>query len=402
MLQLPAQPDREVPVWYIETQAALTPLCQHLATCPVMSVDLEFDDNRYSYGRSISLIQLFDGQAVYLVDALPVRDLAPLVVILENPAQRKIFHSCNSDLAILQHAANCFPKNLDDTALMYTLLLESKDNISLSNLLVKRLDVHLKKDAQSSNWVKRPLTELQLRYAAYDVVYLPVLRDMLQEELHAIGRATWYEQERKQLENFRQENKPPVARLARKYKLNRFNTALLGGYWELIDQLAAQLDKPHYRIIDYQHLIKLITHPPETREAWQKISCHPRLKSGAMLTKLMALRSKVEAEYEANKRNAALQGQLPSALRWRTYKKHQLLLAERAELFDQLRELLARERGEQLQSLILPARLKNELIWEGTPLLTPWKQEILEQVAEQCQIDISSLNFSITGEVQDV
>ncbi len=387
----------EVPAFYItQAEDAQRLANEKLSNTTQLAVDLEFDDNRYAYGRTLSLIQLYDGNAVYLVDTVQTDLPSDIFRVFENPSVRKIFHSCASDLTILQDTAQCHPKNIEDTSLMYAFLLETKDNISLSRLLEIKADIRLKKGAQASNWLKRPLTESQLTYAAYDVVYLPHLYVLLTKELEQKGHMAWYQEERALLDNFTIENKNPALRLARKHKLGGFRTMLLQTYWEIIDQLAAQLNKPHYRVIDSKKLVELAEYPPRNKADIQKLSAHPRLKREPFLSELLHAKEKAETLYRANQETNALQKSLPNAMKWGSYKKNQQLLIERSELFDYIRERLSILKGEALQALVLPARAKQELVWEGIDSLSTWKVEVLNQLAQEDNIDIEPLRFHIT------
>ncbi|RZK42617.1 MAG: hypothetical protein EOO57_00865, partial [Hymenobacter sp.] len=63
---------RMTSIKYITTAAQVADVAAHLATLPRIGIDLEFDDNRYRYGRHLALIQVFDGETVYLIDPLPL------------------------------------------------------------------------------------------------------------------------------------------------------------------------------------------------------------------------------------------------------------------------------------------------------------------------------------------
>ncbi|MEJ7659212.1 MAG: hypothetical protein WKG07_06085 [Hymenobacter sp.] len=93
-------------IHYLTTAAQVADAAAHFATLPRIGIDLEFDDNRYRYGRHLALIQVFDGQAVYLIDpCLWSPDMAaglePLFAVLREPAVAKVFHSCKSDILLL-------------------------------------------------------------------------------------------------------------------------------------------------------------------------------------------------------------------------------------------------------------------------------------------------------------
>lgn len=391
---------RSISVVYLKSSEAVNALFPYfIEGVHTFSVDLEFDDNRYSYGRTISLIQIFNGNAVFLIDVISIDDLSQVYQLLEDESIEKIFHSCASDLNILNEVAQCSPKNIHDTSLMYSLLLESKDSISLSRLLEQKAGIKLKKEAQASNWVKRPLSESQLSYAALDVLYLPTLKTSLEKELKNLDRTHWYEQDRKALESIQHESRSPAKRLARKNKLSRFKTILLETYWEVADRLAQKLDKPNYRVIDNKLLIYLVENPPTSRKDWEQMrGGHPRLKRQPYLSQLMDAKSIAEERYQKSKEEGILKSQLPNAMKWRSYKKHDEIIIDRGLLFDLLRERLAEHKGDSLQALVMPGRIKSNMIWEGLTCLTPWKKEVIEELAKDRDIDIESIRFSLVSQ----
>ena len=57
------------------------------------------------------------------------------------------------------------------------------------------LGQHVEKDVTRSNWLARPLSKRQLRYAADDVYYLPALEENLRKQLILENKVDWFEDE---------------------------------------------------------------------------------------------------------------------------------------------------------------------------------------------------------------
>src|SRR5690606_34969210 len=62
-------------------------------------------------------------------------------------------------------------------------------------LLKETLDLDLGKEETRSDWVRRPLSDSQIHYAAEDVRHLMRLADLLQEKLDRLQRSDWCRQE---------------------------------------------------------------------------------------------------------------------------------------------------------------------------------------------------------------
>ncbi len=384
-------------IW-VDTPKGLADACRTYFSKGSICIDFEFDDNRYSYGRTLALAQVYDGADTYLIDTLALKDLSPLTEVLASEQVVKIFHSCSSDLSIMLEVYGCRIRNIRDTSLAYTLLLESKNNISLSNLVKEKLGVQLEKDEQASNWLVRPLTPTQLAYAANDVLYLPEIHAMLLDELAQKGRDAWYRQECVELEKTTLANKDASLALARKHRLNPVKSLLLQSYWKLADSLASKLNLPHYKVIPGPLLVELALSPPASVEAWQQIrGCHPAAKKEMWAAKFHEATLQAKAHAQEQIRQAAFQYFLTRDLKTEAGLHYGYLAKQRESLFEKLRNLTANYKGLDLQTLILTNKNRPQVIWMGTGTLTPWKQEILAELANDNDIDLTPLSFMLAA-----
>jgi ribonuclease D len=60
--------------------------------------------------------------------------------------------------------------------------------VGLDNILSEKFEIKVDKRHQKADWGARPLTSAQLDYASKDTQYLIALRDLLEKELHEMGR----------------------------------------------------------------------------------------------------------------------------------------------------------------------------------------------------------------------
>ena len=90
---------------------------------------------------------------------------------LENPIYLKIFHSCRSDATVLFNCLNFKIKNVYDIQVAEKIFDEGKIK-NYAEIVFKYFSIKLNKSETNSNWLRRPLTEEQIAYAAADVDYL--------------------------------------------------------------------------------------------------------------------------------------------------------------------------------------------------------------------------------------
>ena len=157
---------------------------------PRFALDTEFHRERTYFPR-LALLQLAWPEALVIVDPLQV-DIAPLAEILAGP-HTAVFHAASQDLEVLELACGVVPHSLFDTQIAAGFVGMSSP--SLSELHDRRLGRTLPKGDRLTDWLRRPLTDAQLRYAASDVAELLHLQDLLTAELVERGRLAWAEDE---------------------------------------------------------------------------------------------------------------------------------------------------------------------------------------------------------------
>lgn len=392
---------------YIKTFEELEKAAQKWQKSSQIAIDTEFDDNNNYYGRHLCLVQIYDKDKIYLIDTVKLEgNIKPLLQILENPNIEKIFHSCSSDLIVVGDVCECAIKSIQDTALMYRFLLKSSNDIGLQNLVEEKLNIELEKQEQVSDWAKRPLSKSQLIYAATDVVYLFELFEILKKELQELNRWDWYNEERQKLEeigiesatsktNLEDKNIITALKSAIKYKFPEENTVRFAIYWNLRNQIAKSVNRPHYRIISNNHLAELVVKPPQKLQDWQNLrgSSHHFKKRANEFFELskLDLSNRKNQFFEELDRKAEKKEEY-----YQEKKQHQRALHQREIMFSNLREALTNYNGLNIQSLILSNKNKNDVLWNGIESVTnSWKMKILEEIATTKEWNMDILKGSL-------
>jgi len=165
----------------VEDQQTLNEFCQQALSSSVLALDTEFVRTRTLYSE-LGLIQAYDGTSLVLIDPLADLDLEPFWQLLTEPGIVKVLHSCHEDLEVFKFYANRLPTPLFDTQIAGQFLFQGKV-LGFGAAVMQELGVELDKGEARTNWLKRPLSDKQLSYAANDVKYLLPLYHSLNDKL---------------------------------------------------------------------------------------------------------------------------------------------------------------------------------------------------------------------------
>lgn len=158
-------------------------------TAPCIALDTEFVRER-TFRARLGLVQVAVADEVALVDAVRIPDLSPLGAIVGATGGRKILHSCSEDLPVLRRATGVSLRPLFDTQIAAA-FAGLGPSLSYAALILALFGVRLDKDATRTDWLRRPLSTEQQRYAADDVEYLLAAAAELERRLVALGRLEW-------------------------------------------------------------------------------------------------------------------------------------------------------------------------------------------------------------------
>lgn len=135
---------------------------------PVVGLDVET-----SFGGRLSTIQVATAAATAVIDVLSTSSLEPLRPILADPAVLKVIHCAGVERGALGRAGLPIHRIFD------THIASKRKHgprplggHGLGSLARRELGLVLDKRARFSDWMRRPLSDDQIRYAALDAEVL--------------------------------------------------------------------------------------------------------------------------------------------------------------------------------------------------------------------------------------
>src|SRR6266545_3056035 len=177
----------------VATDQDLKELIDHLRAAGSFAFDSEFI-GELTYIPKLCLIQVATTQRIALIDPLTAMDLHPFWELLADPSLEKIVHAGEQDIEpVVRHlgrpAANIF-----DTQVAAGFIGMAYP-VALLKLVHELIGIKLGKGLTFSHWDQRPLSAMQLRYAADDVRFLPALREKIGQRLNSVGHTDWAREE---------------------------------------------------------------------------------------------------------------------------------------------------------------------------------------------------------------
>lgn len=248
---------------WISSDQALARLCAEARVAGRVALDTEFERTDTYYPR-LALVQLcIDGQ-ITLLDPLAITDPEPFAALLADAGVQKVLHSCSEDAEVLQGWTGGRLCNLFDTQLAAA-FCGSRYGIGYRDLVAEVFGIELDKDETRSNWLQRPLSPAQERYAALDVALLLPLAEQQEQRLAAQGRLPWLREECERLLAEVMERPGPEQawrNIKRAGSLDRRGLAALMRLAAWREQRARTSDRPRGWILKDEQLLQLASARP--------------------------------------------------------------------------------------------------------------------------------------------
>lgn len=365
-------------IHWILDDASLAEHCAVWQTLPFVALDTEFMRVDTFYPIA-GLLQVSGGDGAYLIDPLRISDWTPFAALLEAPNVVKVLHSCSEDLEVFLRLTGSLPAPLFDTQLAAG-YLNLGFSMGYSRLVLALLDIELPKGETRSDWLQRPLSALQVRYAAEDVLHLVEVYRALSARLSP-QKVEWVLEDGAELVgNLHREVDPEDAwrdaKLA--WKLSRQQQAVLRALCAWRERQARARNQPRNRVLREHSLWPLARTQPDNLVALARIEdMHPKTVRQDGETLLQLIRDAAALPPE----------QWPEAL-------PEPLPLEASALLKKLRAVGQRE-GERLDivpELMLRKKTLEALLKTGFPngpyqlpdSLRGWRRELMGQALLDC------------------
>ncbi|MBG0846919.1 ribonuclease D [Pseudomonas chengduensis] len=365
-------------IHWILDDASLAEHCAAWQAQPFVALDTEFMRVDTFYPIA-GLLQVSAGDGAYLIDPLRISDWRPFAALLEAPTVVKVLHSCSEDLEVFLRLTGSLPTPLFDTQLAAG-YLNLGFSMGYSRLVQALLDIELPKGETRSDWLQRPLSELQVRYAAEDVLHLVEVYRALMARL-APQKVEWILEDGAELvANLGREIAPEdawrEAKLA--WKLSRQQQAVLRALCAWREREARARNQPRNRVLREHSLWPLARTQPDNLVTLARIEdMHPKTVRQDGETLLQLIREAAALPPE----------QWPEAL-------PEPLPIEASALLKKLRAVGQRE-GERLDivpELMLRKKTLEALLKSGYPngpyqlpdSLRGWRRELMGQALLDC------------------
>lgn len=241
----------------IETDTALVEVLDRHASDNFVAVDTEFR-RRDTFFPQVALLQLCWRKDAYLIDPTKVFNLGPVVELLSNPQVIKLIHSPSEDLEVFDRWLQVLPSPLFDTQRALAVLGRGF-GLGYRAMVEMFTGDAISKEETTSDWLKRPLTDRQLSYAALDVTYLRQIGEELYDACRERQRLSWVLEDTARL---KLGGRGPAAKFKSAWKMSLREQAVLSRLIDWREEEARRLDRPRSWVVPDKVLVTLAKRQP--------------------------------------------------------------------------------------------------------------------------------------------
>ena len=230
-----------------------------------LAIDFEEECNLHIYGEHLCIVQVFDGKDYFIIDTRSMDVSKKALEEFFNLDNEKLWFECKSDISLLYRQYGIKVKNITDLRVYAKALGFQYGLGKLKEAYLGIADNGEKKRHQQANWLKRPISEENIKYALEDVEYLFQLRDVLVKEV-----------EEKHLVKATREamahvavvapQKPGWTKICNTKLLSREEKIFLRNIFEARERIAKRFNTPAVNVLEKKEIVRLSKNVPSSRE----------------------------------------------------------------------------------------------------------------------------------------
>lgn len=349
---------------------------------PRMPVALDTEFERVSTFYPIpGLVQLGAGDQLWLVDPEVVEASESFRAMLVDESRPKLLYAMSEDLELFRHWLRVNPVGVLDLQIGAA-LAGAGFSVGYARLVETLFGEVLDKSATRSDWVSRPLTPAQERYALDDIRFLEplygwVLANLRQRSLeHALA------DESRRFANEAATQEDPeqhYLKLRGGWTLNREQQAVLRALVAWREQECRRQDRPRNRVLNDGLLIAIAERLPSSPDKIRNVQGIPASFAKRYGDQLVQL---VQTARDTDNSGLELIPRPLSREQQALYKKVKRYFSNASERFDIPMELLAPRK--RIEKLVQDGTLVGQEFFEGwrAQIIAPVKQDIEELLSQ--------------------
>lgn len=378
---LPPVPPVQTPQW-LETVADLDAWLEVHQQHP-LALDTEFERVSTFYPIP-GLVQLGAGDSLRLAEPAVVEQSTRFRELLADPGRPKLLYAMGEDLELFRHWLSLEPRGLLDLQLGAA-LAGAGFSVGYARLVETLFGETLDKSATRSDWLARPLSADQLRYALDDVRFLLPLYEWVAGRLDARGLSgAMAEESNRFAEDLLALSDPAnwYLKLRGGWHLAPASQGILKALVAWREEECRRRDRPRNRVLSDAALINLADRLPESAGALAAVEDVPpvvvRRYGDQLLTLIQASRA------AGNVPDPLIDRPLtrPQQDQYRKVKKHMARAAEQADVPIEL--LAPRKRLEAILRVGTPGAMDD--------FATGWRRQVLAPVLDDIKVLLETRN----------
>lgn len=256
-------PMETLPVHYVDSSAKLQTLVSEIAGHDIVGLDTEFiSEGRYE--PALCLIQLSTEKDIWILDPLAVSSLDQFWSVLLADDRELVTVAARQEIRFCAKGAGRAPSRVFDLQIAAGLVGYSYP-LSHTNLVLRTLGQKIYGGESFTDWRRRPLTPVQLKYAGDDVRYLIEMRKRMVQRAEKMNRLEWIQDECQRLTQDVMEEQEKW-RISGSARLGRRHLAVLHEVWRWRDRVARQMNTPAIRVLSDSMLVEVARRSPVSVE----------------------------------------------------------------------------------------------------------------------------------------